>query len=67
MGAYCSKWEKGDVINWCYITDSDDASSCPGAQKSAEGDLYFSSHADVCTGNKIRAIKFENNKHNFMD
>ena len=48
--AYCSKWESGDEKDWCYLTNGLDASSCPGAKKSGEGDFYYSSHEDVCRG-----------------
>ena len=50
MEDYCGKWESDDEIEWCYLTNGLDASSCPGAKKSEMGDFYYSSHDDVCNG-----------------
>ena len=47
-GHYCKKWEDSDTDEWCYLDGV--GAACPGAQKSTQGNFYYSSHEDICGG-----------------
>ena len=44
---YCNTW-KGQAFRFCYLSDGLDAVNCPEAQKSSEGNFYFTRNSAIC-------------------